>query len=310
MELRHLRYFVAVAEELNFRKAAERLYVTRPALSKQIKDLEELIGARLLDRDTTRVNLTSAGSVFLVEAKSILDQVERAIQITQEAKQGKRGRLSIGGAGQITASFLPAALKEFRQLFPDVDVSFVEIHLAELHLAEQIQALTCGDIDIGFTCGSELEDYPHLSKELLVSAPNWIFVSQHSPLVGRKSLELEDLVDQTLLVVGKDDSSEHYQTTIQMFLNQGLPTPNCQFISGYESLLTMLAADQGVSLMPSSLNFLHTHQITGVPLVHTVTPPPFDFYAFWRSDESSVIVSNFLKLLKKYAPSSVSDEIP
>lgn len=127
MELRHLRYFVAVADELNFRKAAERLNVTRPALSKQIKDLEEETGLHLLERDTVSVALTDAGSVFLAEARAILSDVENAVALAREAQDGRRGELRIGSAGQIAASFLPEALRAFRSTFPDVEVVFVEM---------------------------------------------------------------------------------------------------------------------------------------------------------------------------------------
>src|ERR1700754_3624626 len=110
MELRHLRYYVAVAEDLNFRKAAERLNVAQPALSSQIRDLEDEIGVRLLDRDTRGVRLTEAGSIFLNESRKTLAQAKHAVDAVREMQQSERGRLAIGYSGQMLMGFMPQCL--------------------------------------------------------------------------------------------------------------------------------------------------------------------------------------------------------
>src|SRR3954447_15768036 len=120
MELRHLRYFVAVAEELNYRKASERLRVAQPALSSQIKDLESDVGATLLDRDTGGVQLTDAGTVFLEQARLIVAQAQHAVVAAQEAAQGRRGRLTLGYFAPIFMGLMPATLRAYRERFPDV----------------------------------------------------------------------------------------------------------------------------------------------------------------------------------------------
>src|SRR5262245_60235793 len=127
MELRHLRYFVAVAEALSFRGAAERLRVAQPALSKQIRDLEDECGARLFDRNTSRVRMTDAGAVLLEEARQLLAQANRLPALVRDAAQGRRGRLIIGNIGSLTAGFLPASLAAFHAKFPDVDVTLIEL---------------------------------------------------------------------------------------------------------------------------------------------------------------------------------------
>jgi len=145
VELRHLRYFVAVAEALNYRRAAERLNVTQPALSKQIKDMEAQLGARLLNRNTGGVTLTNAGTVLLEEAKDILERVEMAVVAIREAEAGRGGCLTIGSLGAISASFLPASLAAFRAKFPRV-----EVNLHESSMPDQISALSAGTIQLGF----------------------------------------------------------------------------------------------------------------------------------------------------------------
>jgi len=139
VELRHLRYFVAVAEALSYRSAAESLRVAQPALSKQIKDLEADVGVRLLDRDTGGGTLTDAGVVFLEEARDILERVEMAASAAREAAAGKGGRLTIGSVGPISVSLLPAALAAFRQKFPRV-----EINLHDFTMPHQFTALRRG----------------------------------------------------------------------------------------------------------------------------------------------------------------------
>ena len=151
MELRHLRYFVAVAEDLNFRKAAGRLHISRPALSKQIKDLEDEISVKLLLRDTVSVALTKAGEIFLADAREVLSQAEEAISRAREAQDGNLGSLRIGSVGIIATDFLPKTLKIFNQKYPGVEVAFVE-----MLPAEQLDALARGRIDIGFAYGKEV----------------------------------------------------------------------------------------------------------------------------------------------------------
>ena len=120
MELRHLRYFVAIAEELSFRKASERLRVSPPALSKQIKDLEFELAVQLFNRDTGGVRLTEAGTTFLAEARLTLTQSQRTMEVTKEAANGRHGRLSVGYVEPILMGFMPECLVEFQRRFPCV----------------------------------------------------------------------------------------------------------------------------------------------------------------------------------------------
>jgi DNA-binding transcriptional LysR family regulator len=140
MELRHLRYFVAVAEALSFRKAAVRLSVSEPALSQQVADLEEELGLRLMNRNSRRVELTEIGRVFLVGARRTLASAKEAVVQAQEAAVGERGRLAIGCIGQLVPAFLPDALAHFRERYPLVEVSDDRT---------QVEALANGTIMLG-----------------------------------------------------------------------------------------------------------------------------------------------------------------
>ena len=153
MELRHFRYFSAVAEDLSFRRAARRLHVSEPALSQQIGDLEDELGLRLFDRNSRRVELTEVGRVFLVGARRALVSAEEAIAHAKEAAAGDRGRLSIGTLGPVTHAFLPDALARFRELFP-----LVEVTVLHMDNRTQTDALVNGSIMLGIGYPSQNMD--------------------------------------------------------------------------------------------------------------------------------------------------------
>ena len=145
MELRHLRYFIAVAEELHFRRAAERLHMSQPPLSQQIRQLEEEVGAQLLTRNQRKVELTAAGAAFLVRAREILDAVEDAARQARRVQRGEVGRLAVGFVGSAMYSFVPELLRGFREQAPDI-----ALRLHELGTTEQLRQLDDGRLDVGF----------------------------------------------------------------------------------------------------------------------------------------------------------------
>src|SRR5882672_9114659 len=166
MELRHLRYFVAVAEQLNYRKAADQLRVAQPALSSQIKDLEAEVGVRLLDRDTGGVRLTDAGAAFLAEARLIAAHAQRAAGIARDAAKGRRGRINIGYFAPLVMGFMPESLRSFHAKYPDVDVA-----LHEMSLIDQIAALEAGTIHVGFSLGDAFHIPPTLKSVEVARSP-------------------------------------------------------------------------------------------------------------------------------------------
>ena len=145
VELRHLRSFFAVAEELHFGRAAARLHISQPPLSQQIRRLEDELGARLFRRTKRRVELTPAGSAFLTEARQTLAQAERTVRAAQRAERGEQGELAVGYVTSATYGPLPDVIRRFRQRFPDV-----ELRLQNLRSVEQRQALVDRRIDVGF----------------------------------------------------------------------------------------------------------------------------------------------------------------
>ncbi|MES2921730.1 MAG: LysR substrate-binding domain-containing protein [Verrucomicrobiota bacterium] len=293
MELRHLRYFVAVGEELSFRKASQRLNISRPALSKQIKDLEDEIAVRLLDRDTVSVSLTKAGEIFLEDAQKLLDHAESAIERANEAQSGHRGKLRIGSVGIIATDFLPKTLKLFHQKFPGVEVEFVE-----MLPAEQLHALASGKIDIGFAYGNEVQNMPSLRSLCVIHSIFGVAVSRQHPLAERKEVTIKDLRWETLFCLGGDGKSSHREAICQIYTAEGTKPSKHRKIEGFDSMVTLIAADQGISLLPLVLD-LANQDVVIVPLVSSHSTLDFHMWAVWQHNSASHHVKHFVQLLEE-----------
>jgi len=162
MELRHLRYFTAVAEHLNFSEASRRIHVAQPSISQTVLDLEDELGVRLLFRDRRTVRLTAAGQTFRREALEVLRRNEQAVHLTKRASSGEIGQLRIGFFGSAVAAFLPALVQEYHRRFPDV-----ELTLLELTNTQQLEAFDQGLLDIGFSRPLPAERSKEFHEELV-----------------------------------------------------------------------------------------------------------------------------------------------
>jgi DNA-binding transcriptional LysR family regulator len=225
MELRHLRYFVTVAEDLSFRRAAERLHLSHPTLSKQIGDLENELGLKLFIRNPRRVELTEVGRGFLVEARRTLVSAQQAIAHAHELASGERGRLSIGALIPLTHAFLNDALTRFRELFPLVEVTV-------LHMVNraQIDALLDGFIMLGIGySGLSLEENrgEELTTKLLLRSAYCLVCSKHRWPVKRGTPKLSDFRDDNFLAF-LPEIADDYQYMVRTV---------CQLDGGFEPKL-------------------------------------------------------------------------
>jgi DNA-binding transcriptional LysR family regulator len=295
MELRHLRYFVTVAEELNFRRAAERLHVAQPALSRQIKDLEYDLRVLLLDRNTMRVRLTDAGRVFLDEAREILAHAARAGEMAREAAAGLRGRLAIGNIGPVTASFMPASLTAFRAQYPEVEVTLLEIEPSE-----QIAALESGAIRVGFTVGRHPMAPGQLQGRPVLHSPMCAVLGSAHRLARKKRISLAELEGEKLLSFAGHKSQTHADLVGEIFAAHGLKAEPARIIEGFQSLLAMIAGGQGVSLMPQHITLSGADRVAVIPLKETSEDLIFELWAVWHDRETSPLARNFVNLLRKF----------
>ncbi len=243
MELRHLRYFVAVAEELHFRRAAERLHMSQPPLSQQIRALETELGVDLLVRDRRKVELTPAGRVLLDEAREVLAAADRAATRTRAVARGEAGELSVGFVGSAMYGRLPEVLREYRTGLPEVT-----LRLRELSTADQLDALADGSIDVGICRPSRPQ--PGLRMETVHREPMLAAVPAGHRLAARDEIALADLEGETWVLL-TSRSAPGIRASLTAAVER---TPHgTQEVAEIRSVLGLLTAGIGVSLVPASV---------------------------------------------------------
>ena len=294
MELRHLRYFVAVAELLNFRRAAERLRVAQPALSRQIRDLEDQVGTRLLDRNRVGVALTDAGAVFLDEAREIIARVGVAASAAREAAAGRGGRLTIGSFGALSANLLAPALSRFHALYPQV-----EVHLDDMRMPDQLTALRSGRIQVAFMLDrGEWLGAGDIDSVQVMEGRIAVALGRAHPCAARRSVALADLAGERFLCVGGTDSDEpHVRFTLEILTSRGIRPRPIRRVGSFESLVALVAGNHGVAML------LPIHLLrTSDPLVFRRIKEDGDdlvlrLMAVWRKGTGSQLVANFVGML-------------
>ncbi|PTX97958.1 LysR substrate-binding domain-containing protein [Opitutus sp. ER46] len=295
MELRHLRYFVAVAEALSFRRAAERLRVAHPALSNQIRDLEDELAVRLLDRNTSRVRLTDAGRVLLEEARAVLRRTSVLAQVVREAGAGRSGRLAVGNVGPISATFMPAVLLAYRERFPQV-----EVMLHEMDLPDQIAGLDDGTLQLGFTMRPAAEIPPRLDHVLVLRTPVCALVGRRHRLAALPRITPADAQAEVILCVGTGPRFPgHAERVIAAFEANGLPAPKIRRVNSSAALFTLIAGHQGIAFMPALPGLPPSSEIVVRPVKQVRPEVRFEMHAVWRRGDGSALVRNFIEVLKR-----------
>ena len=292
IELRHLRYFVAVAEELHFSRAAEKLQMAQPPLSQQIRQLEQVLGVRLFERDHHSVVLTNAGRVFLEEALRILEQVEYALLHAQSAQQGQVGRLDIGFVNNATATdaILPDVLAVYHQYFPAV-----EVRLSEMHPQEQLLALQKQQIQVGFV--ASFQGIPtEFNSEVIQRIPYVAVVAQQHRFASQPSVALRSLVNEPFIFCQRRSTNVLYERIIQLC---GFSPLVKQEISDIRMVLGLVAANLGVSLVPASAIPLRTQGVVYRPLADPDNDITIETALVWRRKDTSPLVQEFLVVARE-----------
>jgi len=255
-ELRHLRYFVAVAEERNFGRAAERLGIAQPGLSQQIASLETLVGARLLDRSRRLFQLTVPGQVFLAEARKTLAQADAAISAVERAARGETGRISIGYvASAAYAGILTELIGSFRSAYPNV-----ELKIIEMEMRRQLDRIAEGALDFAFIrppapIPRSLQTLGVLSESLAAVLP-----AGH-PLAGEESVALESLANEAFIMLNQPADVGFHRLTIMACKVAGFDPRIEAMGSDFTTIASMVAVGLGVALAPLSTACL---QLPGV----------------------------------------------
>ncbi|MCG8347024.1 MAG: LysR family transcriptional regulator [Chloroflexales bacterium] len=289
MEFRHLRYFIAVAEELHFGRAAARLQMAQPPLSQQIRQLENEIGVQLLHRTKRRVELTHAGAMFLKEAQAIVAHAEQAIQVAQQASHGKIGRLAVGFVGSAMYSVLPPILRAFHHEAPEVKLT-----LEELTTAQQIDALHKQHIDVGFL-RPPIRD-ALLSTEPLLHEPLIVALADTHPLAQASVVSIHALAAEPFILFPRSYGPGLYDHVFDLCWQAGFVPQVAQEAIEMHTLVSLVAADLGVALVPASLQQLQRVNVVYRSLQEAV--PMIALAMAWRHNDTTPVLHRFLDLVK------------
>jgi DNA-binding transcriptional LysR family regulator len=289
MELRHLRYFVAVAEELNVRRAAKRLHVSQPPLSRQIHDLEDELGTKLFDRSKQKLVLTAAGECFLREARQILSHVQRAAQLAQATSRGEAGQLSIAILPPIGGLFLPPAIRAFRKRFPVVDLTILD-----LLPQEQIAALMDRRIDIGFVPLPVVELNPAIEFEPVREVELMVALPPDHRLAKQHRLTLRKLAHEPFVMLRRSSAVLLHGWVSSLCREAGFE-PQIKLADGPTSILELVSSGFGVALLPG-IFMRFPSEVVFRPLL--ATTPKFHLSLAWRRDNESPLLKTFVEILR------------
>ncbi|KZD01057.1 LysR family transcriptional regulator [Oceanibaculum pacificum] len=295
IETRHLRYFVAVAEMLHFGRAAERLNIAQPALSRQIQQLEQELGVLLLERTQRRVRLTAAGRLYLERATRLLDELAKATGDVRRAHAGHAGRLSVGFIHSSTYSVTPAILGQYHASFPDV-----ELVLHEMTIFEQFRALRENVIDVGIlrppVGDPHLSVMPFRDEDFLIVAP------ETHPLAGKGNADasLADMAAETFVLFEQRKSPLFHSRIISMCEAAGFVPQVEQYANQIHTVLGLVRAGMGISIVPEVARNLHMPGIRFLPIRET--PPPVQVALAWRSLDETPTVHSFRAMVADMFP--------
>jgi DNA-binding transcriptional LysR family regulator len=288
MELRHLRYFVAVGEEQHYGRAAQRLHLAQPALSRQIQDLEEEIGFKLFDRLPRGVKISAAGKFFLEDARRILQQVNEAAARAKRVALGQTGTLRVGFVESISwHGVVPDAFRQFRRRQPEA-----ELQLSPLSSLEQIEAVADGRLDAGFVfaianISRELAQLPIASLNLMLAVPRG-----HS-LTKLKKLRLRDLSDSAFIWFPRRESPAYYDRLMHVCSRDGLKTPRIvQEAVNEATILSLVSCRMGVAFVSGATRWRRPAGVVLLPVVDLDLPLPFALV--WRKDNVSPLLAKFV----------------
>lgn len=298
MDIRKMRYFITVAEELNFSRAAERLMMAQPPLSQEIRKLEEELGVQLFHRTKRMVELTDAGKIFLEGARQTLLQVDRTIKETQLADEGKIGHLIIGFVD--STETVIDILKKFRERFPRI-----QLILREMTTDQQIKALYEKQIHIGFIRSKQNNEI--LVSEVCSEECLKLVLHEEHPLVSLRNISIKSLVDEPFILFPRHFGTNFYDLIISYFWEHGVSLNIVQEAIQMQTIVNLVAAGMGISVVPSSVE---SYKKSGVMYKDIQeNTPKINLYVGWRQDEKSVVLEKFLTVVREvYATSQFEFE--
>ncbi|MDI4665641.1 LysR family transcriptional regulator [Xanthobacter autotrophicus] len=293
MDLRHLRYFIAVAEEKNIGRAAARLHISQPPLTRQIQQLEAELGVSLFIRTPRGVELTEVGELFLAEARNIRSVVEQATERTQRAGQGKLGRLDIAIFGSAILDVIPKLLRAYKVMFPKV-----KIVLHTMNKGEQIEALQQRRISVGFN--RILSPTPGITAELVTTEALLLAVNAAHPLASRDVVPFEALAGEPLVLFPTGVRPSFVDTVVALCQSAGFTPEVSQEVGDAVTAVALVAGGFGLCLVPQSATVLAFPGVVYRPLSDVPTPGRVDLSCIYRSDDQSPLLAGFLAEVRRF----------
>jgi DNA-binding transcriptional LysR family regulator len=285
MELRQLRYFIAVAEELHFRRAAERLHISQPPLSQQIRALEDELGFELLTRSRRRVQLTPAGEAFLRDARVVLGELEGAVATARRIDAGQTGRLRVGFVGSALLSIVPGTVERFRASRPGV-----AIELRERSTVDQLRAVSAGVIDVGLV-RPPIDDDGELRAQTVLRERTVAALPAGHALARLARVPLARLAAEPLVLFPRDQAPGFHDLLIAALASTGAGPRVVQYAPEMLTIIGLVAAGTGVSLVPASVSRLALDGVTYRPVSGA---PRSELIAITRARDESALVRAFV----------------
>jgi DNA-binding transcriptional LysR family regulator len=290
LELRHLRYFIAVADELHFGRAAAKLFIAQPPLSQQIQQLEREIGFKLFARSSRKVELTPAGRIYLDETRASMALLEKAALHGRRVARGEVGTLAIGFVGTATFSILPQSLRSFRSLYPEVNLT-----LRELVSARQVQALRERRIQVGFARPA-ITDATGIVCETIVTEPFLAALPQSHRLAERSSIHLGELASEEFVLFPRSPKPSYGDLLNEVCEGAGFQPNVTQETAEIQTAISLVAGSMGVTLVPASASNTNRQGVVFVQLDEPI--PMSDLTVVYLSDDDSPTLVAFLDVVR------------
>lgn len=291
MDLKQLRYFVSVAENLSFTDAAAKHFVAQSAISRQISNLEDLIGVQLFVRNKRAVQLTTAGTQLLKEAREVIVHYESAISKARLASQEMSGNIKIGFLGP-EKTFLPKLIHQFNKKFPQVSIDLTQFTRETLNYS-----IKNGEIDIGFTLSLSIEKYPEIQWRKISNIPINVVIHRDHPLADRDKISITLIANEPVVVISQKISPDGYKHTWEMFAKHGF-TPNIvKECSCYETVLLMIEAGIGMTILPKTIvNSPPTLCFKELEEKNIET----EFIVAWNKNNQNPLLFHFIKEIESF----------
>lgn len=288
MELRHLRYFLSLANELHFGRAANKLFIVQPALSKQIQELEKELGVRLFERSKRKVNLTSAGAYFRDEAQRILAQLEEVRNHLPMIERGEQGEIRLAYVGSCIHTFLPEILVALNQSYPAV-----QTHLSEMTTASQLEALQKGLLDVAFVRNPPFD--PRWDNRLMYRETFSLVLPADHPIDAHNFNGLQEFMQEKFILTTRQDGAAYHHQQLSICEDAGFfPNIVHETVHGH-TVLQLIEKKLGISFLPTSFSKVTTAAVKFIELKDI--PQQAEITALWERENPNPVLRIFLGLL-------------